>query len=172
MIELAKPSLGLTPSYLDFIEEMRSAGEKIWEEITLKPSETTKEFVERILSAEKKPHSGLVPETHYWAIKDKIVVGRIALRHALNDNLKEFGGHIGYEVRPSCRCLGIAKEMLRVLLQTSKSKEIGKLLLTCSPDNIASNKTIIANGGVLEKTAYVEKWKRNTNYYWITTISS
>jgi len=92
---------------------------------------------------------------------------RIALRHWLNENLKEFGGHIGYEVRPSFRKLGIAKEMLRQILQTPKAKEIGRLLLTCSPDNIASNKTILANKGVFEKSAFVEKWQRLTNYYWI-----
>jgi predicted acetyltransferase len=85
----------------------------------------------------------------------------------LNSNLEEFGGHIGYEVRPSCRMRGVAKEMLYQLLQTARAKEIGSLLLTCAPDNLASNKTIIANGGVLAKTAYVERWKRDTNYYWI-----
>jgi predicted acetyltransferase len=96
------------------------------------------------------------------------VVGRIALRHDLNANLKEFGGHIGYEVRPSCRKKGFAKEMLKQLLQTPKALEIRSLLLTCAPTNLASNKTILANGGILTKTAFVEKWKRETNYYLIT----
>jgi predicted acetyltransferase len=57
--------------------------------------------------------------------------------------------------------------MLRQVLQTPKAQEIGKLLLTCAPFNVGSNRTIIANGGELEKTAFVQKWSRDTNYYWI-----
>ena len=96
-----------------------------------------------------------------------LLLGRIALRHFLNDNLKEFGGNIGYEVRPSARRKGIATEMLRLLLLTPKAKEIGRVLLTCAPDNIGSNRTIVSNGGILEKTVFVQKWNRDTNYYWI-----
>lgn len=169
MLELNKPNLKLAESYLEFIEEMEAAGEKVWHEIMPKSDETINRFIKRLLIAEELSKPGLIPESHYWAVKNNIVVGRISLRHFLNDNLKEFGGHIGYEVRPSYRGLGIAKEMLRLLLKTSKAKQIGTLLLTCAPNNIASNNTIIANGGVLQKQAYVEKWKRNTNYYWITT---
>jgi hypothetical protein len=40
-------------------------------------------------------------------------------------------------------------------------------LLTCAPDNIASNKTILANGGILSKTAFVEKWQRDTNSLYV-----
>ncbi len=58
--------------------------------------------------------------------------------------------------------------MLRQILLTAKAQEIGKLLLTCAPDNSASNRTIVANGGVLERTAFVERVGRSTNLYWIT----
>ena len=47
--------------------------------------------------------------------------------------------------------------MLRQILLTEKAKEIGTLLLTCAPTNIASNKTIQANGGRLVKTSFVER---------------
>lgn len=166
-VELRRPSLELLSSYFDFVEEMRLAGEKIWEENNIKNNESETEFVERLLRAEVRPAAGLVAETHYWACEGDQVVGRIALRHVLNASLEEFGGHIGYEVRPGCRMRGLAKEMLSQLLQTERAKEIGNVLLTCAPDNFASNRTIIANGGVLAKTAYVERWKRDTNYYWI-----
>lgn len=169
MLELLKPQKKLVLSYLNFIDEMRNAGEKIWEENTIKPNESADQFVDRLLRLEKNAPPGMMNETQYWATKNGKVVGRIALRHALNENLKEFGGHIGYEVRPSSRKQGVATEMLRLLLETKKAKEIGQILLTCAPDNVASNKTIIANGGKLTKTAYVERWTRETNYYWIIT---
>ena len=103
----------------------------------------------------------------YWAACEGAVVGRIALRHYLDASLEEFGGHVGYEVRPSFRRKGIGTEMLRQLLGLPRAKEIGRLLVTCAPDNIGSNKTIIANGGVLDRTALVDRLRRQTNYYWI-----
>lgn len=171
MIQLERPSSELVVSYLHFIEEMRANGDKVWEGMIPKADETHKAFVKRLLLAGTHPEPGLVPDSTYWATDDGQVVGRIALRHELNDNLKEFGGHIGYEVRPSSRRRGLAKEMLRLILQTPKALSIGEVLLTCAPDNVASIKTIAANGGVLERTAFVEKWQRQTNYYWIDLSS-
>lgn len=171
ILELRRPHHDLVSSYFEFIDEMKQAGEKIWEGMIPQPDESARDFVQRKLIADINPGPGLVPETTYWAcLRDLTVVGRIALRHQLNDELREFGGHIGYEVRPSYRRRGFATEMLRQLLQTPKAQEIGKLLLTCAPNNLASNKTIVSNGGVLYKTAFVEKWKRDTNYYWINQV--
>jgi predicted acetyltransferase len=162
-IELRSPSLSLVASYLDFVEAMRQQGDKVWDGILPKPDEPPDRFVERLLEAETAPEPGLVPETTYWATLGEEVVGRIALRHELNAALSEFGGHIGYEVHPAFRRQTIATEMLKRVLATPKAKEIGRLLLTCAPDNVGSNKTIRANGGVLAKTAFVEKWQRSTN---------
>lgn len=167
MVQLQRPSAQLVSSYISFMEEMRLRGEKVWELSLPLPSETPEQFVARVLRYETHPDPGLVNETTYWGVFGNEVVGRIALRHVLNDQLKEFGGHIGYEVRPSFRRKGIAKQMLREILKTPKAQEIGRILLTCAPDNTASNKTILANGGVFEKTAYVERFQRDTNYYWI-----
>jgi predicted acetyltransferase len=62
--------------------------------------------------------------------------------------------------------------MLRQVLRTPKAREIGRLLLTCAPDNVASNRTIRANGGVLERTIFVERIARETNLYWIALLPS
>jgi predicted acetyltransferase len=168
MVELQKPSLTSVTSYLEFLDEMKKNGDTVWEGMVPRADEQPARFVERLLASEVTPQAeGLVTETTHWGTIGNQVVGRIALRHVLNENLKEFGGHIGYEVHPLFRRQGVAKEMLRKLLLTSKAQEIGRILLTCSPDNLGSNKTIQANGGTLTKTAYVEKWKRDTNYYWI-----
>jgi predicted acetyltransferase len=166
-LALILPNEDFAESYLSCMAEMRDLGEKIWEATVPRADESTFQFVARLLRAQKSPEPGLVSETTYWAVLDKEVVGRIALRHILNKNLEEFGGHIGYEVRPSARKKGVATEMLRLVLQTPKAREIGRVLLTCAPDNIASNKTIQKNGGALSGTKFVERVQRQTNYYWI-----
>ena len=166
-LNLVHPNEDFAESYFSFISEMRDLGEKIWESHIPRELETTGSFITRLLRSQTSPEPELVPETSFWAVRGPEVIGRIALRHVLNKNLEEFGGHIGYEVRPSARRKGVATEMLSLVLQTPKAKEIGHILLTCAPDNIASNRTIQKNGGILTDTKFVERVQRQTNYYWI-----
>ena len=110
-----------------------------------------------------------VPAHTYLAVRksDDKVVGVIDLRHHINHPIPgTWGGHCGYSVRPCERRKGYAKEMLRLNIQNAKAMGIEKLLVTCNVKNEASEKTILANGGVYEKTMDVDgsKIKR----YWIT----
>ena len=99
--------------------------------------------------------------------RDDRVVGVIDLRHHINHSiLGTWGGHCGYSVRPSERGKGYAKEMLRLNMQNAKSIGIEKLLITCDFKNEASEKTILANGGVYEKTTDVDGCK--IKRCWIT----
>jgi predicted acetyltransferase len=165
-VHLVRPAVALVASYLDFLDELLAQAERVWP-AQPGPTETSETFVARLLRAEVAPEPPHVPQTTYWATVDDGVVGHVGLRHRLTPELAVFGGHIGYTVRPSQRGRGIAKEILRQVLQTPKAKELGKVLLTCAPDNVASNRTIRANGGVLERTIFVERVGRDTNLYWI-----
>lgn len=95
-------------------------------------------------------------------------MGIIDLRHHINHPvLGTWGGHCGYSVRPSERGKGYAKEMLRLNIQNAKIMGISKLLVVCDETNIASEKVILANGGVFENNIVIDGciMKR----YWIDT---
>ena len=92
------------------------------------------------------------PSDVYVAIRrdDDRLVGIMDFRHPLSAKLLECSGHIGYSVRPSERCKGIATEMLRLLLPFCRDAGENRVLITCAKENIASRKVIEANGGQLE----------------------
>ena len=77
-------------------------------------------------------------------------LGRISNLYRLTPTLLEWGGHIGYDVRPSARRRGYATAMLAAARPVAAGLGIDPALVTCDPDNIGSRKVIEANGGVLE----------------------
>lgn len=166
-LQLARPSVNLFSRFLEFVEDMRANGQPLWAPYLPKEDEAPGDFIERLLKRETEPESPFVSETVFWAVCNDNVVGRISLRHRLEGNLYKMGGHIGYEVSPKWRQKGFATEMLRQVLQTPKASEIGRVLLTCSPDNEASNKTIQRNGGVFDKKVFVDFIQEDRNHYWI-----
>ena len=107
-----------------------------------------------------------MPCSNFWLINSKnAVFGVIRIRKEINLELKNVGGHIGYDISPSNRRNGYAKEMLSLALKKCKDINIKKVLITCDKKNIASAKTIISNGGVMENE--VSDRKRITQRYWI-----
>jgi predicted acetyltransferase len=76
--------------------------------------------------------------------------GRVSIRHELNEFLTNFGGHIGYGVRPAYRRRGYASEILTQALIIARAEGIDRVLITCDQQNTASAKIIEAHGGVLE----------------------
>ncbi|MBP9779510.1 GNAT family N-acetyltransferase, partial [Candidatus Gracilibacteria bacterium] len=80
-------------------------------------------------------------------------------------HLMEFGGHIGYGIRPSERRKGYATKMLALGLIEAKKLGIERVLLGCSDDNPGSYKTIEANGGIFDR--YTEFEGQKARRYWI-----
>ncbi len=58
-------------------------------------------------------------------------------------------GHVGYNVVPWQRRRGLATAALRVLLPEIRALGLPHVDLTTDPDNVASQKVITSNGGVL-----------------------
>ncbi|MFC4035454.1 GNAT family N-acetyltransferase [Streptomyces polygonati] len=106
---------------------------------------------------------GRVPCTNLWWAEGDEMLGRIAIRHRLNDFLREYGGHIGYDMRPSARRRGHATAMLRAALAPTAALGIDEALITCDTTNVASRKVIEACGGVYEDT------RGGKLRYWVPT---
>lgn len=105
-----------------------------------------------------------VPQTIYWLYIDAKPVGFGKLRHTLNEKLREYGGHIGYIIRPSERGKRYGTVLLSLLLNEAKKKEIHEVLITCDEDNIRSRKVIESNKGELQEV------KNRICKYWIKAV--
>ncbi|MFC7625532.1 GNAT family N-acetyltransferase [Microlunatus sp. GCM10028923] len=107
--------------------------------------------------------AGYVPGTTLWYVDGDQYLGRLAIRHRLNANLLEWGGHIGYDVRPTARRRGHATAMLLAALPIAYELGLDPVLITCDEDNVASEKVIRKGGGVYEDT------RRGKKRFWAPT---
>jgi predicted acetyltransferase len=108
-----------------------------------------------------------VPNTFLVAEVDGDLVGRVSIRHELNDFLAREGGHIGYCVLPAFRRRGYATEILRQALIVARATGIDRVLVTCDNSNVASIKVIEACGGKLDSVIKLETFPDGVRRYWI-----
>ncbi|MBE6485995.1 MAG: GNAT family N-acetyltransferase [Methanosphaera stadtmanae] len=166
MIKLVKPSYELKNEIIDFKKEFIKNDENtIPGSELLDKIDTFDEWLNYVCknnSPDTVSKDWVVTDT-LLAINHNMLVGIISLRHELNDFLKDFG-HIGYSVRPSCRCNGFATAMLKEVLEIAKNYGLNELQLSSEKDNIASIRIIEKNQGkytrsfnYLDKEVYVYK---------------
>jgi predicted acetyltransferase len=164
--ELSQPTARVRESFLAAMAEFRGEGRGDLADVTMVGSEI-RQFGDswssmpdgfstyvrwlRAQALEDSPRpEGFVPSTTLWWVDGEEYLGRIAIRHRLTARLREVGGHIGYDVRPSARRRGCATAMVRATLPVASTLGIESALVTCDADNVASRKVIERNGGVLE----------------------
>ncbi|MBR5111090.1 MAG: GNAT family N-acetyltransferase [Clostridia bacterium] len=124
---------------------------------------------EQCRSGENVP-SGWVQATQFLCVRetDGRVVGMIQVRHRFSPFLKEYGGHIGYSVRPSERRKGYAAWMLNAVKPFCRSIGLSAILVTCLAGNEASRRTILKNGGVYDTTVHEPVENEDIERYWIS----
>jgi predicted acetyltransferase len=96
---------------------------------------------------------------------ERRILGMINFRHSLNGFLVEYGGHIGYGIRPSERRKGLAKAMLALCLEKCRERGLCDVLITCNEDNEASRRTILACGGKFERRVALDD--KRLERYWM-----
>jgi predicted acetyltransferase len=168
---LVPPSKELEPTAIDFRQEhfdhnqMFINGSALWD--TIRSYDDWLQQINRN-SDKKTVQSDWVVSSTFFAVRqsDSRIVGMIDVRHSLNPFLKEYGGHIGFDVRPTERKKGYATAMLQLALDYSQQLRLRKVMLCCYANNAASMKTIIKCGGVLEKEKLYTDGKP-MQVYWI-----
>lgn len=176
MPELVAPTPVVRRSFLEAVEELVAEGRtgegsmlKRWMDLFSDRWHTPEGFAAFVayLEVDALPGSerptGHVPQSTWWFLDGEEYLGRISVRHELTEWLREFGGHIGYEVRPTARRRGHATTMLREVLPHAYALGIDPALLTCDEDNVASAKVIEAVGGVLHDRRGIKL------RYWVPT---
>lgn len=95
-----------------------------------------------------------VPANTFWLVEDGDFIGAVNIRARIDTPaLVHFGGHVGYAVRPSRQGRGYGRRQLALALDICRGMGLGVVRLSCAEANLASRRTIEANGGVLLRAA-------------------
>lgn len=99
-----------------------------------------------------------MPDSTFFCLDTdrNIFVGAVNIRHTLNEGLLKDGGHIGDGIRPSERGKGLGTRMIALAFEECGRLGLRDVLMCCDKDNIASARTIVKNGGVLENEIEVD----------------
>lgn len=173
---LVAPSAAYKASFIEAVREFQadaypwsSGGMGRFHDVTVEVLES--EFAAFLASLKKaagpRLTPGSVPRTTYWLVDEAGFIGRVSVRHRLNENLKRMGGHIGYEIRPSRRRQGYGTLALRLGLERARAIGIHKVLVTCDATNLPSRSIILANGGRMEDEIEMGEGKPAKQRYWI-----
>ena len=168
---LRKPDMSLAKDIEAYRAEFFAADSSMDGSGPLRRMESAAEWLAFIALLEREetlPENMVVAEQFvYVRDSDQKIVGMIQYRHMLNEHLLQYGGHIGYSVRPGERRKGYATRMLAECLAYCRQCGLQRALITCKVENEASRRTILANGGIYENTTYLAAEDKHLQRYWI-----
>lgn len=174
MILLASPSERYRETYIEAVKEFQLENNpRASSFLELDVSAIESDFpaflrhIEEIARGENLP-DGWVAATEWWVVREEVFVGRVHIRHELNDYLCEFGGHIGYSIRPSMRRKGYGTRALALGLEKAKFLGLHRVLVTADENNVPSLRIIEHNGGVLEDERDQGIGMPKKRRYWFT----
>jgi predicted acetyltransferase len=123
---------------------------------------TSGSVVDLIEDGKEAPSSqNLYAGSVYYEIclhRQRMKIGECDLRIGMNDELY-YAGNIGYRIFDGWRGHHYAYEACLLLFRIAKEKyHMNTLIITCSPENTASKKTLERLGGTLVETVNVPEW--------------
>ena len=147
-LQLKKLDITMKSALDAFIADWKS--EEIIPSTVNKYNGDMQRFVDYLGMMENDPPRLLVPGTVMCLVDDEEILGVCEIRHFLNSGLLKYGGHMGYGVAPKHRGNGYAAKMIEMAMPFMKQVGIDRCLITCVQENVASAKSIVNAGGVLE----------------------
>ena len=174
-MELVQPSAEYKDSFLDAVREFQADDDfttrTAWYR-SISVSELEADF-DAFVAREvgyalgKNLPGDFVPCSEYWLVDDGKFIGRASLRHRLNQRLEKFGGHIGYDIRPSERGTGYGNTILALTLEKANGLGLHRVLVTVDVRNTASRKVVEKNGGVFQDKIPNPDMGHDLLRYWI-----
>ncbi len=166
-LKLVEPNTDYEHDFMEMLNEFKDSGgaipfvmhfnKDVFQDILLAAIENSK-------GANVTPN--MEASTTWWLCdSENRLIGIVNIRHSLNEYLENFGGHIGYGIRPLERQKGYATQLLSLALDKCKEMGLERVLITCAKENIASQKVILKNGGLFEDEKQYEGI--NILRYWI-----
>ena len=170
---LIKPCIEYNDEIISYKNEFLNTEDRMNGCGGLEKYDNPEDWIDKCVLYEKPetlPDTGKVSGDQYMLVRkeDEKILGMINFRHYLNGYLAEYGGHIGYSVRKTERRKGYAKKMLELCLDKCREKGLRKVLVTCMKKNTASRKTIMAMGGLYERTTHLAEEDVDMERYWIS----
>ncbi|MES2957864.1 MAG: GNAT family N-acetyltransferase [Pseudomonadota bacterium] len=166
MTELRTPTIDLLPSYVDALQRDWSPdnvrGRAAAEEHLAAIAKDATAFIARQTDPDALGPPVILPDGSqvtrlpgriFW-IWDGDFCGSLGFRwqRGCADLPAHVLGHVGYSLVPWQRGRGVATRALRELLPHARALGLPFVEITTDPDNIASQKVITANGGILFET--------------------
>ncbi|MBB5294747.1 GNAT family N-acetyltransferase [Deinococcus metallilatus] len=169
---LVAPTERYKASFLDAVREAQATGSGLGDTLTWNVGEAEADFGAFLATLRRFEPPADLPEGFVhsevrWLVDGDTYLGRTKIRHTLNDRLREFGGHIGYELRPSARGQGYGKLILALALDRARELGLPRVLLTCDVENLGSRGVIEANGGECEGEFRLAFYEKPIRRYWI-----
>ena len=117
--------------------------------------------------------TGQLPTSTYHLYDDKKKVGLLQIRHKTSVSSefpKDMGSHIYYEIFESEQGKGYGTKILHLAKEEALRLGMKELFISVEESNPASIKIIEKNGGILVKSAFLEKNKEHFFLYRIELL--
>jgi predicted acetyltransferase len=165
---LVKPDIKYKKGFDAFYKNYKNSGEEMVPFVLKFYKDSFEEYIKMLNgfpSGIGVPEEFVEHSTFWMKDSENKILGVANIRHRLNEQSLQSGGHIGYGVAPMYRGFGYATEMLRLAIFQSRKMGISDILITCNKNNLPSAKVIMKNGGILDPEYNIER--NIIQRYWI-----
>ena len=166
-MKLVFPTLAYKEKAIEFINEFFEYGSEVDGSGSLvnflRDGKSYESWLEKVIASidvANVDYPNRVPAITYFYVReeDDRIVGMMNMRLCENDFIRAEAGHIGYCIRPTERRKHYATQMLAEGVRVCKLMRINNVIVSCDKVNIASAKTIMNNGGVLDAEFFSERF--------------